>query len=189
MKNQLLASSSKPIVLIGLMGAGKTRIGRLLAGHLALPFSDADEEIAKAAGMSVEDIFTTYGETAFRECEQKVIARLLGADRRVIATGGGAVMNPATRERLQSQALSVWLRADLDILVERTSRRGGRPLLKGRDIRATLADLMAARYPIYGEADVVVDTSSDPPERTVQHVLSALTSFLDARAGPEDSAL
>lgn len=186
MKNHPLVSCSKPIVLIGLMGAGKTRIGRLLSGCLALPFTDADEEIVKAAGMSVEDIFATYGEAAFRDCEEKVIARLLGAGRRVIATGGGAVMNPATQERLRSQALSVWLRADLDILVERTSRRGGRPLLKGRDIRATLADLMDARHPLYAKADVVVDTSSDPPERTVQNVLAALAAFLVSPAGAGD---
>jgi shikimate kinase len=170
---------AKSVVMIGLMGAGKTNIGRRVARRLGLPFIDADAEIVKAAGRSVADIFETLGEAAFRDGERKVIARLLDGDRQVLATGGGAFMNAETRAHIRERGISVWLRADLDLLVERTSRRDGRPLLKNRDIRATLAELMTERYPVYAQADIIVDTSSEPPETTADRVLTALAAFTD----------
>lgn len=178
-----LIDCSKSIVLIGLMGAGKTSIGRRLAGRIAFPFTDADDEIVKAAGMSIENIFESYGEEAFRDVEQRVIARLLESGRHVLATGGGAFMNPDTRDQIRDKGISVWLRADIEILVERTSRRGGRPLLKDKDPRTTLTDLMDKRYPVYAEADIVVDTSTGPPETTVDRVFSLLTEFVEQKPG------
>jgi shikimate kinase len=176
----------KSVVMIGLMGAGKTNIGRRIARRLGLPFTDADEEIVKAAGRSVEDIFATLGEAAFRDGERKVIARLLNGDRQVLATGGGAFMNAETRERIRERGISVWLRADLDLLVERTSRRGGRPLLKDRDIRATLAQLMSERYPVYAQADIIVDSTSESPETTADRVMTALAALIDRDGRPPE---
>jgi shikimate kinase len=164
------------LVLVGLMGAGKTTIGRRLAERLALPFIDADDEIEKAAGCSIEEIFAEHGEAAFRAGEQRVIARLLEGPVHVQATGGGAFMNPETRQRIRDKALSIWLRADLEVLFERVSRRHHRPLLKGRDPRQALTDLMAERYPIYGEADIVVDTDRSPHARVVSAIISALAA-------------
>lgn len=170
----------KPIVLVGLMGAGKTCIGQRLARHYRLPFADADEEIAKAAGRSVEDIFELYGEAAFRDGERRVIGRLLGEGPRVMATGGGAFMDPEVRERIKESAISVWLRADLEILVERTSRRGGRPLLKNGSPRAILSRLIDERYPVYAKADIVVDSNDVPPDVTVAEVSQAIDCFLSS---------
>jgi shikimate kinase len=164
------------LVLVGLMGAGKTTIGRRLAERLALPFIDADDEIEKAAGCSIEEIFAEHGEAAFRAGEQRVIARLLEGPVHVQATGGGAFMNPETRQRIRDKALSIWLRADLEVLFERVSQRHHRPLLKGRDPRQALTDLMAERYPIYGEADIVVDTDRSPHARVVSAIISALAA-------------
>lgn len=161
------------VVLVGLMGSGKTSVGRKLARRLGLPFVDADEEVEKAAGCSVEDIFRLYGEAAFRDGEERVIARLLSGPATVLATGGGAFMNPRTRERVKAAGTSVWLRADLDILVQRT-RRGGRPLLAQGDPRATLERLMKERHPIYAEADVVVDSRDEDTDLTVKRILAAL---------------
>jgi shikimate kinase len=164
----------KSVVLVGLMGAGKSSVGRRLAKALDIPFVDADEEIERAAGCSVEDIFRLYGEAAFRDGEERVIARLLEQGPQVLATGGGAFMNPHTRERIRKAAVSVWLRADLDLLVRRTSRRGGRPLLAHGDPRATLERLMAERYPVYAEADMTVDTTDENIERMVDRILAGL---------------
>lgn len=169
----------RSVLLVGLMGAGKTAIGRRLAERLGMPFVDADEEIAKAAGCSIEDIFEVYGEQAFREGERRVIARLLGQGSQVMATGGGAFMDPKTREYMTETGISVWLRADLDLLVERTERRGGRPLLKNGDTRAILEKLMDERYPVYAEADITVDSCNEPHEVTVDRVVSALEKLND----------
>jgi shikimate kinase len=164
----------RTIVLVGLMGAGKSSIGRRLASRLDMAFIDADDEITNAAGCSIEDIFELYGEEAFRDGERRVIARLLDAEPHVLATGGGAFLDGQTRKRIRERGISVWLRADLDIIHQRTSRRNHRPLLKKGDPRATLEKLMKERYPIYSEADVVVDSSEEPHDVTVMRVLDAL---------------
>lgn len=167
-------STDRTIVLVGLMGAGKSCIGRRLAARLGLPFRDADAEIERAAGCSIEDIFELHGEAAFREGENRVICRLLADAPHVLATGGGAFMNPETRAAIGDQAISVWLRADLELMLKRTGRRNNRPLLKRGDPRKILSELMAQRYPVYGDADLVVDSVDGPPEVTVERVLAAL---------------
>lgn len=164
----------KPIVLIGLMGAGKSSVGRRLAHRLRLPFADADEEIVKAAGRSVAEIFEVYGEAAFRDGERRVILRLLNGGEHVLATGGGAFMDPTIREAIAREAVSVWLRASLDVLVERTGRRTDRPLLRDGEPRTKLKALMEERYPIYAGADLIIDTGAEPPDATVDRVLAAL---------------
>ncbi|MCG8593093.1 MAG: shikimate kinase [Kiloniellales bacterium] len=174
----------RTIVLVGLMGAGKSCIGRRLAVRLGLPFRDADAEIESAAGSSIEDIFELHGEAAFREGEARVICRLLTGAPHVLATGGGAFMNPDTRAAIGEAAVSVWLRADLDLLLKRTGRRNNRPLLKHGDPRKTLSDLMAWRYPIYGTADLIVDSFDGPPEVTVERVLTALRGRATAAKDP-----
>jgi len=161
-------------VLVGLMGAGKTCIGTLLAERLGLPFVDADDEIEKAAGCSITDIFELYGEEEFRAGERRVIKRLLRQPVRVIATGGGAYMDKETRKSIAKSAISVWLRADLDLLANRTARRSHRPLLKGKNQRETLKKLMDERYPVYGEADLVIDSGKESPNITVKKLLAAL---------------
>jgi shikimate kinase len=170
-------SSMKPdrsVVLVGLMGAGKSSVGRRVAGRLGLPFFDADCEIEAAAGCSISDLFARYGETAFRAGERRVMSRLLDGPRAVIATGGGAFIDPDTRALILEHAISLWLRADLDLLTKRVSGRDHRPLLKGGDPRAILAGLMEKRYPIYAEADLVVESLDQPTDLTVQAVLQAL---------------
>lgn len=174
---------NKPVVMIGLMGAGKSRIGRELAAKLELPFVDTDNEIVKAAGCSVSDIFELYGEDAFRDVENRVMSRLLGGKVQIIATGGGAFIDPGIRKAIADQGISLWLRADLDILVERTSRRSGRPLLEGGDARAILKDLMDQRYPVYAEADIVVDSKDVPINTTVDETAAALSAFIDKQSG------
>jgi len=166
----------KSIVLIGLMGAGKSSLGRRLAKRIDLPFTDADDEVVKAAGCSIEDIFELYGEAAFRDTEHRVITRLLEEGPKVLATGGGAFMDSRTRAKIDEWSISVWLRADLDVLVRRTHRRGGRPLLKNSDPRATLERLMNERYPVYAEADIVVDTGDEKPDAMVERVVAALAA-------------
>ena len=155
------------------MGAGKTSIGRRLAKALGAHFADADEEIVAAAGLSIPDIFALYGEPRFRELERRVIARLLDGDPMVLALGGGAFVDPQTRARVAARAVSVWLRADLETLLARTSRkRGTRPLLERGDPREILAGLMRDRYPIYGEADHTVDSHVEPHESVVERILA-----------------
>lgn len=171
--------SGKSIVLVGLMGAGKTSVGRNLAQIRHLRFIDADDEIAKAAGRSIEDIFEDYGEHAFRDVEARVINRILDEGPTVLATGGGAFMNPETRALISEQGISVWLRADLDILVQRTKRRGGRPLLKGKDHKMVLEKLIEERYPVYAEADIIVDSRDEGPEVTAK----TIAGILDSRSG------
>lgn len=164
----------RTIVMVGLMGAGKTSIGRRLAQRLGLPFVDADHEIEQAAGCTIEEIFERYGEAAFRDGERRIIQRLLERPPHVLATGGGAFMDPETRARIKAGGISVWLKADLDVLVRRVSRRSNRPLLKRGDPREVLETLMAQRYPIYAEADVCIDSLDAPAETTVERVIEAI---------------
>jgi shikimate kinase len=170
----------RTIVLVGLMGAGKTNIGRRLAARLKLPFVDADHEIEAAAGETIEEIFKHQGEAAFREGERRVIRRLLDGPVQVLATGGGAFMDPETRARIRERGISVWLRADLELLLQRVARRANRPLLKRGDPRRILAELMERRHPVYAEADLTVDSVDGPPELTLQKVVAALKDHLAA---------
>lgn len=169
----------KTIVMIGLMGAGKSCIGRLLAQRLGLDFIDADEEIEQAAQCSIDEIFERHGEAAFRDGERRVIARILDGPVHVLAAGGGAMMDKQTRAKIRGQAISVWLRADLDLLVQRVSRRHNRPLLKNGEPRDILERLMKTRHPIYAKADVVVDSDAKPPKVIVDRVIKALAEVLD----------
>ena len=168
----------RSVLLVGLMGAGKSAIGRRLAARLGLPFRDADAEIEAAAGMSVAEIFARFGEPAFRDGERRVIARLLAGPPMVIATGGGAFVDAATREVSRRLATSIWLRVPLPILVRRVAGREGRPLLAGQNPAEVLAKLSAARDPIYAQADVVVDCSDEPADGTTSRVLAALSAHV-----------
>ncbi len=163
-----------PIVLIGLMGVGKSTIGRRLAARMGLSFVDADSEIETAAGMTIAEMFERYGEAHFRDGERRVIARLVDGHRKVIATGGGAFMNAQTRALILSRATAIWLKADLDTLVDRVRRRNDRPLLKGRDPRQVLGALAAQRDPIYALAPIHVVSQPTPHEATVDAILKAL---------------
>lgn len=160
------------------MGAGKTCIGKRLAQGFDLDFRDADTEIEAAAGMPIPEIFEVCGEGAFRDGERRVIARLLSESPHVLATGGGAFMTAATRALIKERAISVWLRADLDLLVRRTARRNHRPLLNKGEPREILRKLMVERHPIYAAADIVVDSLDGPPEQTVEKVIAALKTYI-----------
>ncbi len=166
---------TKTIVLVGLMGAGKTTVGRRLAKQLGARFADSDDEVVEAAGCSIRDIFEIHGEPIFRDLEQRVIARMLTQKTPcVIATGGGAWMNPQIREDVKQHAVSLWLKADIDVLLERVSRRNTRPLLEKGDKRATLQKLMDERYPIYASAELTVESDSGAQEKVVGSILSVL---------------
>jgi len=167
------------------MAAGKTKIGRRLAVRLGLPFFDSDIEIEAAAGETIEEIFANRGEHVFREGERRVIARLLAQPVHVLATGGGAFMDPATRALITRRGVAVWLRADLEVLVARVSRRNNRPLLKAGDPRAILAALIERRYAVYAEADVVVDSGDGSPEATVTRAIAALAACPLAAMPPD----
>jgi shikimate kinase len=173
---KVLPPAERSLVLVGLMGAGKSTVGRRLGNALRLPFHDADQEIEAAAGCSISDFFERYGETAFRDGERKVIARLLTGPRHVLATGGGAFMDPATRALIKQLGFSIWLRADITLLMERVTKRPTRPLLKNGDPRATMERLMAERYPVYAEADLTVDSNGGPHDTVVQQILSHLAT-------------
>lgn len=168
----------RPIALVGLMGVGKTTIGRRLAEMLDIPFRDADEEIEKSAGQSISDIFTHYGEAAFRDGEQKVITRLLEEGPHVLATGGGAFVQPGTREILKQKAITLWLRTDPRVLARRLSNRSHRPLLSERNPLEVLQEQEKARYPFYALADITVDTGDQSHTKSVEHVLHALETYL-----------
>ncbi|WP_207457074.1 shikimate kinase [Azospirillum sp. SYSU D00513] len=165
----------KTVVLVGLMGAGKSAIGRRLASRLHLPFLDSDTEIEAAAGCTIAEIFARDGEAAFRAGERKIISRLL-TERppHILATGGGAFMDPETRATIRSHGVALWLRAELDVLVARTARRNTRPLLKQGNPREILRGLMEKRYPVYAEAELTVLSDERPPEGTVDQVIEAL---------------
>ena len=171
----------RSIVLIGMMGVGKSSIGRRLGSRLGVPFVDADTEIEQAAGMSIADIFTRHGEAAFRSGEARVIARLLNSGPQVLATGGGAVMNEATRALIKERGVSIWLSAELDLLLRRISKRKAeRPMLQTNDPAATLRDLLTTRQPIYAQADIIVQSRDVPHDAVVTEIIEALTAFLGA---------
>ena len=173
----------RSIVLVGLMGAGKTTVGRRLAARLSMPFKDADHEIEEAAGMSVPDIFAIYGEAAFRDTERRVIARMLRQGPQVLATGGGAFMNPETRARIREGGISVWLKVDHATLMRRVRRRANRPLLHTVDPDETMRRLMAERHPVYAEAEWTIESNEGSHDLVVQAVIEALQQGLreDAR--------
>ena len=168
----------RSVVLVGLMGAGKSTVGRRLASRLGLPFKDADHEIQEAANMTIADIFAVHGEPYFRSGEQRVIARLLADGPLVLATGGGAFMNAETRTRIKEAGISVWLRADLDILMRRVRKRANRPLLRNADPEGTMRQLMSVRYPVYALADIAVESREAPHEGVVGEVIAALAARL-----------
>ena len=169
----------RAIVFVGLMGAGKTAIGRRVAQLLDLPFIDSDHEIEAVSRMTIPELFETYGEPEFRALEQRVIDRLLREGPCVVSTGGGAFMAANTRERIAEHGVSVWLKADLDLLMERVSRNQNRPLLKSPDPRAVMERLMAERYPVYAEADITVETRDAKREIIADETLAKLGDHLD----------
>jgi shikimate kinase len=168
----------RTIALVGLMGVGKSSVGRRLANALGLPFRDADTEVETAAGRSISEIFADLGEPAFRDGERRVIARLLEGPPHVMATGGGAFMSPETRTLIKSRAVSVWLKADLDVLARRVGRKDSRPLLAGQDPIDVLRAQAEARYPTYAEADITVETGDAAHHITVGQVIEALAAHL-----------
>lgn len=172
------ALGTRSLVLIGLMGAGKSAIGRRLAKRLELDFVDADKEIEAAAGMSINDIFAEHGEAYFRDGERRVIARLLDGGPVVLATGGGAYMNDETRAAIAEKGLSIWLNAKLKVLLERVSRRDTRPLLKTGDPREIMQTLMDERYPVYAQADITVESRDVPHEVIVEEIVERIAARL-----------
>lgn len=168
----------RTIALVGLMGVGKSSVGRRLASALGLPFRDADTEVEAAAGRTIPEIFAEMGEPAFRDGERRVISRLLEGSPHVLATGGGAFMNPETRALIKSRAISVWLKADLDVLARRVGRKDNRPLLAGKDPMEVLKAQAEARYPAYAEADITVETGDAAHHVTVGQVIQALSEHL-----------
>lgn len=185
------ALGTRPIVLVGMMGAGKSTIGRRLSARLGLPFLDADAEIEAAAGMSIPDIFEAHGEPHFRDGEARVIARLLQGGAAVLATGGGAFMREETRRRIQSEAVSVWLKADAEIIMRRVRRRSDRPLLQTADPEATVSRLLSEREPVYRHADITIASRDVPHDRIVDECIEALHALLcrkEAAHEPSDVA-
>jgi len=174
------ALGKRNLVLIGLMGAGKSAIGRLTAQALGIPFIDSDHEIERVSRMSITDLFAAYGEEEFRALETRVIKRLLKTGPRVVSTGGGAYINERTRKHIKRGGLTVWLKADLDVLWERVNKRDTRPLLKTENPRQTLENLMNARYPVYAEADVTVMSRDVKKETMVEEVLAAVAARRNA---------
>lgn len=185
----LSALGRRCLVLVGMMGAGKTSVGRRLAQRLGLPFVDADHEIEAAAGMTIPEIFAQHGETYFRDGERRVVSRLLQDGPRVVATGGGAFMNEATREVIARNGVSIWLKADADVLIRRVRKRTNRPLLATDDPEGTLRRLIDQRYPVYALSDLTVTSRDAPHEAVLEHILSALAPFLNVPAEPVPPAL
>ncbi len=179
------ALGRRSVVLVGMMGVGKSSIGRRLGGRLGVPFVDADAEIEKAAGMSIADIFDRHGEAYFRSGEARVIARLLDGGPQVLATGGGAVMNADTRAAIKAKGVSIWLSAELDLLMRRINKRkNDRPMLLTADPAATLRQLLAEREPVYAQADITVQSREVPHDAIVAEIIRALADFLNTRAPP-----
>lgn len=168
----------RPIVLTGMMGAGKTVMGRRLAAHLGLDFVDSDMEIERAAGMAIPDIFARHGEPFFRDREHRVVGRLIGGGVRVVATGGGAFIHRATRDAIKAASFSVWIKADFDVLMRRVRKRSNRPLLRTPDPEGTLKRLMAERYPVYAEADVTVESRDCSHDAMVDQLAGAIAGTL-----------
>jgi shikimate kinase len=180
---------SRSIVLVGMMGVGKSSIGRRLAARLGVPFVDADSEIEKAACMSIADIFARNGEAYFRSGEARVIGRLLDGGPQVLATGGGAVMNADTRAAIKAKGVSIWLSAELDVLMRRINKRkDDRPMLQTADPAATLRELLVAREPVYAQADLTVQSREVPHDAIVAEIMTALAAFLNAPASPQPEA-
>lgn len=177
----------RTLVLVGLMGAGKTAVGKRVAARLGLSFIDADHEIEAAAGCTIPDIFERYGEPAFRDLERRVIARLMHDPVQVLSTGGGAFMDPQTRAVVAERGLSVWLKAELSVLAARTAKRSNRPLLRQGDPKAVLEGLMERRHPIYALADMTVESRDGPVEETVDRVLAAIDAHLAAEAAATET--
>lgn len=177
-KDQPIAKSyailRRHVVFVGLMGAGKSAIGRRVAARIGARFVDSDTEIEKAAGMKISDIFAVHGEQEFRDGERRVIARLLAEEPMVLATGGGAYIDDETRAALGRDATTIWMRAELGVLVKRCAKRGHRPLLKTGNPRTILSNLMDARYPVYAQSDVIVDSRDEPHEVAVRHIVDTL---------------
>jgi shikimate kinase len=172
------ALGTRSVVLVGMMGAGKSTIGRRLSARLRLPFLDADTEIETAAGMSIPDIFETHGEAHFRDGEARVIARLLDSGPVVLATGGGAFMREETRSRIRSRAVSIWLKADADVIMRRVKRRADRPLLQTADPAATVGRLIEEREPVYQHADLTIWSRDVPHEKILEECIDALHALL-----------
>src|ERR1700730_4597388 len=180
---------ARSIVLVGMMGVGKSSIGRRLAARLGVPFVDADTEIEKAAGTSIADIFARHGEAAFRSGEARVIARLLEGRPQVLATGGGAVMNADTRAAIKAKGVSIWLSAEFEVLMRRINKRkNDRPLLQTADPAATLRELLVARQPVYAQADLTVQSREVPHDAVVAEIMMALAAFLNAPGAPQQGA-
>jgi shikimate kinase len=180
---------SRSIVLVGMMGVGKSSIGRRLAARLGVPFVDADTEIEKAAGMSIADIFARHGEADFRSGEARVIARLLDGGPQVLATGGGAVMNADTRAAIKAKGVSIWLSAEFDVLMRRINKRkNDRPMLQTADPAATLRELLVAREPVYAQADLTVQSREVPHDAIVSEIMTVLAVFLNAPGSPPQGA-
>jgi shikimate kinase len=179
---------NRAIVLVGLMGAGKTSIGRRLASKLGIGFIDADHEIEKAAGKTIPEIFADHGEAYFREGERRVIARLLENGAQVLATGGGAFINEETRARISARSVSVWLRADLPLLMKRVLKRDNRPLLKQDDPESVMRRLIETRYPVYAEANVIVESRDVQHAQMVNEVVKALAEWLHTEKSADNSA-
>jgi shikimate kinase len=173
------ALGRRSVVLVGMMGAGKSSVGRRLAGRLGIPFVDADSEIESAAGMTIPEIFAKHGEPYFRAGEARVIARLLDNGPQVLATGGGAVMDQRTRDLIQIKGISVWLKADLDVLLKRTKRRNDRPLAE------RIKELLPLREPVYAASDIVVQSRDEPHDNIVDEIIAALPAHLAVAPGPE----
>ena len=187
--DELLALlGGRPIVLIGMMGAGKTTVGRRLAARLGRRFVDSDEEVEKAANMTIPEIFAAHGEADFRAGEARVIARILREPDIVLGTGGGAFINPETRALIKTDALSVWIKADFDLLFSRVSRRSNRPLLKTANPRETLQNLIDVRYPIYAEADVTVMSREAPQDQVAADIVAAMLAHLRAASSPREAS-
>lgn len=172
------ALGGRSIVMVGLMGCGKSSVGKRLANKLGLPFIDADEEIERVAQKSINEIFSDHGETFFRDRESKVISRLLASGPQILATGGGAFINPETRAKIKESSISVWLRAELPVLMRRVAKRDTRPLLRDADPEAVMRKLMDDRYPIYAEADLTVDSREVPHDSIVIEIIENLKKFL-----------
>lgn len=177
---------ARSIAMVGMPGCGKSALGRRLAPRLDLPFVDVDEEIEKAAGKTIKEIFTDHGEASFRDGERKVIARLLAAGPQVLATGGGALMHQETRANIRRQAVSIWVKADAALLVRRVTKRNTRPLFEGRDPETVVKELMQARHPLYADADIVVESRDVPHEMMVDEIIEALARC-PLLAGPDAS--
>lgn len=180
---------NRTIALVGLMGVGKSTVGRRLAARLGLPFADGDDEIERAAGMSVSEIFATMGEAAFRDGEARVMRRLLEGPRMVMATGGGAVLNTETRELLKANTVMVWLKADLKTVANRVQRRDTRPLLRGKDALQALTAMAEVRYPVYEQAHLTVDSGSGAHSEAVDAIIKALnTLIVPGAASPQEAS-